>query len=337
MGGCINYDRSDVIKSIFVNHQSLSLFVGEQMQLTASPTDGTYQYKWTSEDPAIATVSGDGLVAAVAEGATNIIVSSGDVSTRVPISSVIRVPVTDVRLSERSVALFPGDKRTIIVSYIPENANDIPKFSWSSDDSDIASINQGGEITAVEAGITNIFYRLGDITKSATVIVSYTSPFKGPHIISASAPLELLAANFDLGGEGYAFHDNDEGSHTGNTYRRDNGDPKGHAVEVEGNGTNIGYTGGGEWLLYTVEVKDEGEYLFDISESAGGDGGKFYLEVDGVNVTGSIDVPNNGSWGNWRWHPPTPKTITLTEGIHKMRFYIENGGFNLRALRFTKK
>ncbi|WP_373825125.1 carbohydrate-binding protein [Bacteroides heparinolyticus] len=165
---------------------------------------------------------------------------------------------------------------------------------------------------------------------------AYTRPFKGPHVISASQPLELPAVHFDLGGERYAFHDFDTANRTNNNYRSRNGDPQGDAADIEGDGVNIGYTNAGEWLLYTVEVLDEGEYLFDISESAGADGGKFHLEINDVKATETIHVPNNHSWGAWRWHPETPATINLTKGIHKIKFRFENGGFNLRALRFIK-
>ena len=93
----------------------------------------------------------------------------------------------------------------------------------------------------------------------------------------------------------------------------------------------------GEWLLYTVDVEDAGEYVAEVSLSAAGSGGKFHLEVDGTDVTGSIDVPDNGSWSDWRWlETASPVILTLTAGRHQITFYIENSGYNFRALRFTR-
>ena len=335
--GCDEYIRTEVEKDIYVNKLSLSAFVGDKIQLVASPTDGTYQYKWTSEDTNIATVDGSGLVNILSEGNTNIIVSSGDVSRIIPLTAVTRIPLTDVVLSETSLELLPGARKAILVTNVPDNANDVPPYYWYSENPDIATVNEIGELTVVNEGVTNIVYRIGDIEKKVVVDVAGTRPFKGPHILSATEPYFLLAANFDFGGEGYAFHDIDANSHTGDNYRKNNGDPNGLAVEIEGNGNNIGYTNPGEWLQYTVEVQDAGIYLVEVSLSANGNDGKYRIEVDDVNATGTVVVPNNGSWSNWRFHPTPPLEINFTQGRHKVKFYFEGAGFNYRALRFTKK
>lgn len=335
--GCTEYVRTEVEKEIYVNMIELSAYVGDQIQLEASPTDGTYQYKWSSEDPEIATVDGNGLVQILSEGNTNIIVSSGDIYRQVPVIASIRIPLEDVILSESSLELLPGGRKTILVTNVPENANDLPPYNWYSEDPDIVTVNEIGVLTVVGEGVTYVVYQIGDIVKKVTIDAAYTRPFKGPHIFSAATPLEIPAANFDFGGEGYAFHDLDASNRTNNNYRRDNGDNAGGAADVEGDGVNLGYTNPGEWLLYTVDVEDPGEYDAEISLSANGVNGKFHLEVDGVNVTGTIVVPNNGSWSSWRWMPSPPMVINMTDGRHKLKFYFEGADFNLRALRFTKK
>lgn len=337
MSGCTEYVRTEVEKDIYVNMLELSTFVGDQIQLVVSPTDGVLQYKWRSEDPEIASVDGNGLVKILSEGNTNIIVSSGDIMRQVPVIASVRIPLVDVVLSETSLALLPGGRKTILVTNVPEDANDLPPYNWYSENPDIVTVNEIGELTVVGEGTTNVVYHIGSINKKVSVDAAYTRPFKGPHIFSAASPLEIPSANFDFGGEGYAFHDLDDSNRANSNYRHNNGDTPGAAVDVEGNGVNIGYTNPDEWLLYTVVVQDPGEYYADISLSAAGSNGKFHLEVDGVNVTGTIVVPNNGSWGNWRWHPNPATVINMTAGKHKLKFYFEGADFNLRALRFTKK
>jgi hypothetical protein len=339
MAGCDNYEQKIIEKNIYVDRQSLSLFVGQTVQLTASPTDGTYQYQWSSEDLTVATVTSNGLVEVLSEGFTNIVVSNGDLSTKVPLTAIVRIPLEDVSVSDPFLELIPGGKKTILVTYIPDNANDIPEYSWSSENSDIASVNIAGEITGIDDGATNIVYRIGNIVKKIEVDVAYTRPFKGPHILSAATPYILPAANFDLGGEGYAFHDQDTNNSTGNdNYRRNNGDAYSTPVEIEGNeGSNIGYTNAGEWLLYTIDVADAGEYKVDVL-LAGPNSSSFHLEVDDVNVTGVISTPASGGWGSYQLitSPEDKLTLTLTEGRHKIKYYFE-GGHNLREFRFTKK
>lgn len=337
MAGCTEYIRTEVEKDIYVNKLEISAFVGDQIQLVASPTDGTMQYKWSSENSDIASVDGNGLVKILSEGNTNIIVSSGDISRQVPVIASVRIALVDVVLSETSLELLPGGRKTILVTNVPENANDLPAYNWYSENPDIVTVNEIGELTVVGEGMTNVVYQVGSIIRKVSVDAAYTRPFKGPHIFTATSPLEIPAANFDFGGEGYAFHDYDASNRANSNYRSSNGDTPGSAVDVEGNGVNLGYTNPGEWLLYTVDVQDAGEYYADVSLSANGNNGKFHLEIDDVNVTGTIVVPNNGSWGNWRWHPSPAPVINMTEGRHKLKFYFEGADFNLRALRFTKK
>ena len=335
--GCYNYEGIDVEKSIYVNRQSLSMFIGEQVRLTASPTEGTYS--WSSEDERVATVTPEGLVEAASEGSTHIIVSSGNLFTRVPLTVVVRIPLEDVVISESLLEMFPGNKKTVPVTFVPENVNDIPAYSWSSENPGVATVSKGGEVTVVNEGVTNIVYRIGDIVKIIVVDVAYTRPFKGPHILSSAAPYELPAANFDLGGEGAAFHDSDATDSSGQNgnYRVTNGDNNSTAVDIEGFGLNVGWTSPGEWLLYTVEVLDEGDYLVEAQVAVPATG-SFHIEVDGVNVTGTIGIPDTGGWGNFTWisTPEDKLTLTLSEGRHKIKYYFE-GGHNFRSLKFTKK
>lgn len=336
VAGCDDYELKDVPKNIYIDKEAVSLFVGEQEQLKASPTDGTYTFSWTSEDPAVATVSAAGLVQAVGEGSTNIIVTGGPARGMVPVTSVVRIPLQDVVLSESAIELMPGNERNVLVTLVPANANDVPERSWRSTNPEVATVSEVGEIRATGEGVASIVFTIGDIEKTVLVDVSFTRPFRGPHILSAAAPLVLPAANFDFGGQGQAFNDDAGNSLGQDNYRRGHGDAGSFGVEVEGDGTNIGYINAGEWLQYTVEVVDAGEYWLDFALSAAGDG-LLRVEIDGENVTGSVHVPNNGSWGAWRMFPEPALVVNLTEGKHKVRFVTEQAGFNLKDLRFVKK
>jgi hypothetical protein len=331
LAGCNDIKPYDIEKGIYVNKTSVNLFVGESAQLTASPVGSSFD--WNSEDPTVATVSKSGLVEAVSAGSTNIVALLGNASTKIAVTAVERIPLQDVLLDTDYAELTVGRTLKVQMTLVPSNANDAGEFSWTSESPSIATVDKSGEITAKADGVTKIILQGNGITRFVTVDVATTRAFKGPHILSAVAPCEIPAADFDIGGEGLAFHDSDA---TGsNSYRRDNGDPYSVAVDVEGNGTNIGGAPAGEWLLYTVEVEDAGDYLAEISLSANGNA-NFHLELDGVNVTGSVPVSSNGSWSNWRWLP-VPDPISIPAGKHKIKYYFETGNHNLRALRFTKQ
>jgi hypothetical protein len=167
-------------------------------------------------------------------------------------------------------------------------------------------------------------------------VTNELKPFKGPHILSKAAPCIIPMRDFDMGGEGVAFHESDEYNHNhnqpeGDDYRRNHGDVNSYSVDVE-NGINIGWIVPGEWLLYTVEVRDAGEYRLSVSVSTTIEN-TFHLEVDGQNVSGSLPAPHTGGWHNWKWCPDKPVRVRLTAGTHQIKYYTESGASNLHEMK----
>lgn len=331
---CDEFDREEAVPTISVNIQSLKMFVGDETTLIAGPQGSGYV--WESEDLEVATVS-NGVVTAVKDGNTNVIVRKGELFLAIPVAVVTKIHLTGIDLSTDRVGVFPNGvgKATVSVRQIPEDANEFDKtdFYWWTEDESIAVVNSKGEISGVKLGNTKIFYRKGSFVKSVDVDVVPTLPFKGPHIISKEAPLVLELRQFDLGGEGNAYHDTDASNSAGSNYRKDNGDSNSPGVDVEGGG-NIGYVSDGEWLIYTVEVNDAGTYAVQINASGTAEG-KFHLQVNEVDKTGQITVPSNGSWSNWTWYPSTPVELTFAEGKQTIKLYVDKSGFNMNHLKFT--
>ena len=144
------------------------------------------------------------------------------------------------------------------------------------------------------------------------------------HVMINSSVVTIQAENFDNGGEGVAFHDNDLKNIGGK-----GGRGSGVSVDVQtardvGGGNNIEATQAGEWLNYTANVAKT--RLFDLSfrVAAADKGGKFHLEVDGNNVTGTISVPKTGNWQ--KWTTVTADEIRLTAGTHVLRLVMDANG-----------
>jgi hypothetical protein len=120
-----------------------------------------------------------------------------------------------------------------------------------------------------------------------------TTPFGGT---AASIPGLVEAENFDEGESGAAYLDNDT-ANLGGLYR------PASAVDIgrvtDGGGHTIGWTSAGEWLAYTVNVSAAGTYDIEIRGASNGAGGTFHLEVDGVNKTGPLAIPDTGGWQSW--------------------------------------
>ena len=123
------------------------------------------------------------------------------------------------------------------------------------------------------------------------------SAYKG--VISIPGIIE--AENFDKGGEGLSFHDSDSNDEGGVNYRSDN-----EGVDiVRGNGGYaIGYTSSNdEWLEYSVDVKEAGDYEYIATASSGNSNTGFTLNLvnDGkVTQLCKVNVPNTGSWDTYK-------------------------------------
>jgi PKD repeat protein len=147
---------------------------------------------------------------------------------------------------------------------------------------------------------------------------------------SWAIPGKIEAENFDIGGQGIAYSDADAANTTGQYRATDGVDIEGCADA--GGGFDIGFTGAGEWLEYTVNVQTAGTYTFQARLATQGTGNTFHVEVDGFNISGSIPVPNSGGWQIWETVSFT--TPTISSGQHVIRFYEETGGYNINYFNF---
>jgi len=151
------------------------------------------------------------------------------------------------------------------------------------------------------------------------------SPFAGT---PAPVPGQIEAEDFDHGGEGVAYHDLTPGNQ-GGQYRTD--------VDVD----IIRYPNGayvvnnfqtGEWLQYTIQVPQTGTYRLELLVSRRWDvASRVHVEVDNQPVTGSVVVPDTGSWDTFWW--VTVGEGTLTAGTHVLRIVADQEYFNFAAFR----
>jgi hypothetical protein len=142
-------------------------------------------------------------------------------------------------------------------------------------------------------------------------------------------PGTIQAEDFDNGGEGVAYHDNDA-ANNGGQYRTT-------AVDVEtttdtGGGANVGWMDSGEWLEYTVNVQTAGTYTLRARVASNAAGGSFRVELGGVDKTGSVAVATTGGWQNW---VDITRNVTLSAGTQILRFSVISSGFNLNYLQLS--
>lgn len=148
-----------------------------------------------------------------------------------------------------------------------------------------------------------------------------TMPFGGT---PATAPGVIQAENYDLGGEGVAYHD-DDAVNLGGQYRPTEGVDV-QATNDVGGGYNVGWTFGGEYLNYTVNVTTTGVYALNFRVSSPGPGGSFHMNVDGVNATGELNIPGTGDWQVFT--TVSKAGVSLTAGTHVFRLVMDDGPAN---------
>ncbi len=162
-----------------------------------------------------------------------------------------------------------------------------------------------------------------------------TLPYNA-NLITPQGENIIFAVNYDLGKEGFAYHDNVSSNTTGNaggaawnngySYRNDGVDIE--ATEDEpGNDYNVGWIQDGEWLLYTINVEEEGNYQFHIRTASTNTSGKIKVLIDDVPATEVIALPNTTDYQVFE--TTTVKDIYLKEGKQELKLYFETGGFNL--------
>ena len=93
----------------------------------------------------------------------------------------------------------------------------------------------------------------------------------------------------------------------------------------------VGHNQAGEWLEYTVNVKEAGEYTMTASVATGNSDPGFTLSIDGDLVA---EVPVSGS--SWDDFKNVSAKVTLPAGEHILRLEVTTSWFDIDYLKFDK-
>lgn len=166
-----------------------------------------------------------------------------------------------------------------------------------------------------------------------------TFPYKN---ISIKNSGEILAADYDMGKNGIAYNDTGFGNYyistggkrtagnLGHTYRNDGVDI--FSQEGKTDSIYVGDLEKDEWMQYSFNAQETGEYLIRINISARENGGEALIAINN-NKAEKIEIPNTS--GNW-------KTIdigqfSLKKGENRLKFSINQGGFNVESFQLESK
>ena len=165
--------------SINVNPTSLSLeAIGATGQLTATVTDSNgdtipdASVTWSTSDESVATVSSSGLVTAVSNG--NATITARHESLEASASVTVEQAPASVSVDPASLSLEAIDATGQLTATVTDSNGEAISgagATWSTSDSDVATVSTSGLVTAVSNGNATIKATHGSLSATATVTV----------------------------------------------------------------------------------------------------------------------------------------------------------------------
>ena len=151
-------------------------------------------------------------------------------------------------------------------------------------------------------------------------------------------PGRIEAENYDVGKSGRAYYDKD-GENRGKVYRNEAVDIYGFGCSDEENtkdckGYAVGYTQEGEWLRYTVDFAESGEYEVKVNMATSSENAGVKLYIDGKAVTDAVIADQGEDWSTYT--AVSAKTTSISAGEHTLKVEIVGNFVNVDWIEFCK-
>jgi hypothetical protein len=170
-------------------------------------------------------------------------------------------------------------------------------------------------------------------SNTVDMTVGDVCPEQSPFLMTpATIPGTIEVEYYDIGGEDFAYNDFDAGN-AGNAEIRVS-----ENVDISRAGSSGGFavvrTNRSEWLEFTVEVEEAGQYSASFWLGSAALSATIRLEFDGIDRTGDIAVPNTG--GETHWSSLLVPDIPLEAGVQTMRLVLNSFGLGMDRITFRK-
>jgi len=146
-------------------------------------------------------------------------------------------------------------------------------------------------------------------------------------------PAVIEAESFNNGGEGVGYHDT-TATNTGGAYRTSEGVDIIKSCDQAGGKYVVNNFRSGEWMNYSIIISTAASYSIEVKASNKSNTPTFHIDVDGVDATGAISVPDTGNWCRFSW--VGKHGLNLTTGSHVLTIHSDADTFNLNQIRVTQ-
>lgn len=138
--------------SVSISSSSETLIAGEETTLRATTSPSAHSVSWSSSNTRVATVNSSGRVTAVGSGSATITAEISVNGQSYTDTCRVTVEEPSIRLSSTSLSMSVGDAKTLSASLTPNGTY----ISWSSSNTDVATVNNSGRVTAEGDGSATI-------------------------------------------------------------------------------------------------------------------------------------------------------------------------------------
>ena len=158
-------------------------------------------------------------------------------------------------------------------------------------------------------------------------------PFKGEAL---AIPGKIEMEDFDISGIGAgntSYNDMDATNQGTSEYRKETGVD---IYEKDDGRLVVGYNQVGDWLEYSVNVAEDGDYTMLASVASANETSGFQLSMDGKAITEEIAVPKGSGDDNYDDYNEVKATVKLTKGEHILRFTVTGDWMDIDYINFVK-
>lgn len=201
------------VATVTVSPATSSLAVGDTVRFTATTKDSAgnvltgRSVTWSSNAPAVATVSASGVVTAIAAGSATVTAASEGKSGSASITVTVPAPVASVTIAPATKTLRIGTT-VQLTAMTKDSAGNVltgRAVAWSSNATGVATVSASGLVTAVAVGSATITATSEGKTGASTITVTVApvasvtvSPASGG--VNIGATLQLSAVTKDSAG-----------------------------------------------------------------------------------------------------------------------------------------
>ena len=340
-----------------VTPSRIEIIEGESAVLSASVSPEAASDRavaWSSSDRSVAIVDKAGTVHGLRPGiATVTATAEGKSGTCAVTVKAKAVGVTEVTLDKTELTLTEGETETLTATVKPDNA-DNRKVTWSSDKTEIATVDGAGKVTAVKAGEAVVTVTTEDGGKTATCKVTV----KAKAVPVTGVDVNPWVMTLSVRGTSKLSYTIRPADATNQNVKWESESPSVATVDSEGNVQGVAAgtakicvtTEDGGFKSYCTVTVKKAESKFEVGglwyEYFGQNKARVIPGPDGSKYGGDISIPGQIEYGGitysvvqiWRrafYECADLKSVTLGEGIEYIHTYAFYNCPNLERITFS--